>query len=102
MQVFKQQRALNFAVISFFIGICAVPLWFLFILLAETLWVYVPLIAALAGFVLGVIGLVLSIRKETRSVNGIVFASIGMVLNCFSAAAAVRLLRMLTYTMDPM
>ena len=102
MQVFKQQRALNFAVISFFIGICAVPLWFLFILLAETLWVYVPLIAALAGFVLGVIGLVLSIRKETRSVKGIAFASIGTVLNVISGAGAVRLLRMLTYTMDPM
>lgn len=66
MEVIKQKQALGFSLVSFIIGICFVPLWLL-LSLTEVLWVCVPPIVALAGFVLGVIGLILSIRKETRS-----------------------------------
>ena len=102
MEADKQQRALGFAVASFIIGICTVPLWILLMSLSEALWVYIAPIVALAGLVLGVIGLVMSIRRETRSVKGIVFASIGIVLNFFAAAATINLLYILTYTMEPM
>ena len=102
MEGIKQQRTLGFSLASFIIGICFVPLWLLLMLLPEVFWVYVPPIVALAGFVLGVIGLVLSIRKETRSVKGIVFASIGIVLSILAAAASFYLLHILTYTMYPM
>ena len=102
MEVIKQRRALGFSVAAFIIGICFVPIWLLLMSLSEALWVYIPPIVALAGFVLGVIGLVMSIRRETRSVKGIVFASIGIVLNFFAAAATINLLYILTYTMEPM
>ena len=113
MKFFKQQRALGFARASLIIGICIVPAWFLSLAIsywgermgADRLWGILffgmPL-AALTGLVLGVIGLIGSIRKESHSTKGIVFASIGIVLNFFAAAATINLLYILTYTMEPM
>ena len=39
------------------------------------------LIASLAGFVLGVIGLLKSMRKQSHTTKGIVLSSIGILLN---------------------
>lgn len=102
MQFAKQQRALNVSLVSFFIGIFILPLWSYLLFISKTLLIYAPPIITLVGFVLGVIGLVMSIRWETRTVKGIVFASIGIVLNFFAAAASIWLLYILTYTMAPM
>jgi len=97
MQFFKQQRALGFALASLIIGICFIPAWFFSLAAAywsegagtDLLWgiffVGMPL-AALAGLVLGVIGLIGSIRKESRTPKAIVFASIGIALTILETA----------------
>lgn len=103
MQFFKQQRALGFARASLIIGICIVPAWFLSLAIsywgermgADLLWGILffgmPL-AALTGLVLGVIGLIGSIRKESHSTKGIVFASIGIALTLAEAVFTIFLL----------
>ncbi|MBQ6078360.1 MAG: hypothetical protein IJK88_09720 [Clostridia bacterium] len=48
-------------------------------------WIIAPA-AALAGLILGVIGLVKSIRRSPKSVAGIVLASIGIVI-CLGAGS---------------
>ena len=113
MKFFKQQRALGFARASLIIGICNLPtsLWFytrdIFNMDGkfEILFLGI-LLAALAGLILGVIGLIGSIRKETRSKKGMVLASIGIVLNMVltlvSTIIGLYLHHILTYTMDPM
>ena len=111
MKFFKQQRALGFSIASLIIGICFIPAWLLVLKLANDVGVWyllffgIPL-AALAGLILGVIGLIGSIRKETRSKKGMVLASIGIVLNMVltleSTIIGLYLHHILTYTMDPM
>lgn len=113
MKFFKQQRALGFSIASLIIGICNLPtsLWFytrdIFNMdgKPEILFLGI-LLVALAGLIFGVIGLIGSIRKETRSKKGIVFASIGIVLSIvvlfLTATVAIYLRGVLTYTTYPM
>ena len=110
MKFFQQQRALGFARASLIIGICIllsyVPAFYLFawalaIQLHVLPWILLigfPL-AALAGLVLGVIGLIGSIRKASHSTKGIVFASIGIALG---AAEAVFTALILLFAILPM
>ena len=100
MKFFKQKRALGFSRASLIIGICIIPAWFLSLAAAywsegtgtDLLWgiffVGMPLVA-LAGLILGVIGLIGSIRKESHSTKGIVLASIGIVLTLAETAFTV-------------
>ena len=96
----KQKRAERPALVSMIIGIAMVPLWFLLLYLGAeighifmtVLFLAVPLIAAAAGLVFGVIGLIRSLRSEPRSKKGVVTAIIGIVLNLAVTAAAVLIL----------
>lgn len=100
MEAIKQRRALGFSLASLMIGICIIPTWFLSLATAywregtgaNLLWGIfffgMPLIA-LTGLVLGVIGLIGSIRKESHSTKGIALATIGIVLTLAEAAFTV-------------
>ena len=111
MQFFKQRRALGFSRASLMIGICIIPAWFLSLAVAywsegtgtDLLWgiffVGMPLVA-LAGLILGVIGLIGSIRKESHSTKGIVLASIGIALTFAEAVFTVLLLLFVTVSTE--
>ena len=102
MEHLKRKRAERFALLSFLIGIAAAAAWIPLLWLAsDTASAFVHAvfligmpILSLVGLVLGVIGLVKSVRAETRSTKGIVFALIGIVLNLIVTAACGWLLWM--------
>ena len=96
MEDMKKNRAERISRAAFWIGVCIVPGWILLVWFTNwfpnwdslPVWMFAPLIASLAGLVLGVIGLVLSIRKQSRTVKGIVFSAIGVGLCMLSLCAA--------------
>ena len=96
MNDLKRIRAERISLISMIIGIAAALLWIPLLWLAsdmasdfvQAIFVYGYPALSVAGLTLGVIGLVLSARKEMRSTKGVVFAVIGIVLNLLALAAS--------------
>ena len=104
MEDMKKNRAERIARTAFWIGVCIVPGWILLVWFTNwfpnwdslPVWMFAPLIASLAGLVLGVIGLVLSIRKQSRTRKGIVLSSIGIGF-CQLSLCVAALLRIAIY-----
>lgn len=100
IKYYKQRSAKRMSLISMIIGIAAATLWNPLLWLVsdltsdfvQAIFVYGYPVLSIAGLTLGVIGLVLSARKETRSKKGVVFAVIGMVLCLLALAASAWLL----------
>ena len=100
IKYYKQRSAKRMSLISMIIGIAAAILWIPLLWLAsdlasdfvQAIFVYGYPVLSIAGLTLGVIGLVLSARKETRSMKGVVFAVIGIVLNLLVLAVSAWLL----------
>lgn len=93
-------RAERISLISMIVGIAAATLWNPLLWLVsdlasdflQAIFVYGYPVLSIAGLTLGVIGLVLSARRETRNRKGVVFAVIGMVLCLLALAASAWLL----------
>ncbi len=89
------RRAECISLASLLIGVCTVPVWILLLLLNSAreiphilpIMMILPLVASLAGIVLGIVGLVQSIRKPSRTKKGIVFSVIGTVLSILTLCA---------------
>ena len=105
MNDLKRIRAERISLISMIIGIAAAVLWIpLLWLISDMASDFVQAIflfgypaLSIAGLTLGVIGLVMSARKETRSRRCVVFAVIGIVLNLLALAASGWLLLMFLF-----
>ena len=105
MNDLKCIRAERISLISMIVGIVAVLLWIPLLWLisdmasdfVQAIFVYGYPVLSIAGLTLGVIGLVMSVRKETRSRKGVVFAVIGIVLNLLALAASGWLLLMFLF-----
>ena len=106
MENVKKNRAERIARTAFWIGVCIVPGWILLVWFTNwfpnwdslPVWMFAPLIASLAGLVLGVIGLIWSIRKQSRTVKGIVLSAIGVGL-CLLSLCATALFWHLVFAM---
>ncbi len=93
----KTKRAERISLASMLIGVCTAPAWILLVVLNGVLEIpyiltilkFLPLAASLAGIVFGIVGLVQSIRKRSRSKKGIVFSVIGIILNLLTLCATV-------------
>ena len=93
----KTKRAERISLASMLIGVCTAPVWILLVVLNGVLEIpyiltilkLLPLAASLAGIVFGIVGLVQSIRKRSRSKKGIVFSVIGIILNLLTLCATV-------------
>jgi hypothetical protein len=93
----KIKRAERISLASMLIGVCTAPVWILLVVLNGVLEIpyiltiqkLLPLAASLAGIVLGIVGLIQSIRKRSRSKKGIVFSVIGIILNLLTLCATV-------------
>ena len=90
------KRKEGFSLASLLIGACTAPVWWVLVLLfnhaipnAEPLPLLMifPLIASLTGIVLGIIGLVKSLRETPRVKGGIVCSVIGIVLSVLTLIA---------------
>lgn len=100
MNDLKQKRAECLSLISMIIGIAAALLWIPLLWLlsdaasdfVQAIFLFGMPVLSIAGLTLGVIGLVMSARKETRSRRGVVFAVIGIVLNLLVLAVSAWLL----------
>ena len=79
----------GFSVASLILGVAAVLCGLIGLQVVEY-WI-IAVAAALAGLILGVIGLVKSIRRSPKSVAGIVLASIGIAI-CLGAGSFFGLL----------
>ena len=96
MNDLKRVRAERISLISMIVGIAAAVLWIPLLWLVsdmasdfvQAIFVYGYPVLSIAGLTLGVIGLVMSARKETRNTKGVVFAVIGIVLNLLALAAS--------------
>ena len=105
MNDLKRIRAERISLISMIVGIAAAILWIPLLWLVsdmasdfvQAIFVYGYPVLSIAGLTLGVIGLVMSVRKETRSRKGVVFAVIGIVLNLLALAASGWLLLMFLF-----
>ena len=105
MNDLKRIRAERISLISMIVGIAAASLWIPLLWLVsdmasdfvQAIFVYGYPVLSIAGLTLGVIGLVMSVRKETRSRKGVVFAVIGIVLNLLALAASGWLLLMFLF-----
>ena len=95
MDQIKTKRAERISLASLLIGACTAPVWILLLLLNSkqeipyilAIMLLLPLIASVAGIVLGIVGLVQSIRKPSRTKKGIVFSAIGIVLSSLTLCA---------------
>ena len=83
-----QKSAERWSLASLLIGIGIIPVsfglaWILSFTSFDSslLFFIVMLAASLAGFVIGVIGLLKSMRKQSHTTKGIVLSSIGILLN---------------------
>ena len=81
----------GFSVASLILGIAAVLCGLIGLQTGVALYWIIAAAAALAGLILGVIGLVKSIRRSPKSVAGIVLASIGIAI-CLGAGSFFGLL----------
>ena len=105
MNDLKRIRAERISLISMIVGIAAAVLWIpLLWLLSDAASDFMQAIflfgypaLSIAGLTLGVIGLVMSARKETRSRRCVVFAVIGIVLNLLALAVSGWLLLMFLF-----
>ena len=96
----NQKNRAGIALAAMIIGISIVFLWYGMLYLAtevgtpafKYLFLVIPTFVEITGLVLGVIGLICGIKKSTRSAKGIVFASIGIVLNLAFTAATCYML----------
>lgn len=98
IKIDQQKRAERMGLISLIIGICIIPVWLLAILISSyadgfsmllvIAVMYAPVLVALAGLVLGVVGLAKSARTASRTKKGVVLSSIGVVLNLLALCAA--------------
>lgn len=106
MDQIKTKRAERISLASLLIGVCIVPGWIMLVWFTNwfpnwdslPVWMFAPLIASLAGLVLGVIGLIWSIRKQSRTVKGIVLSAIGVGL-CLLSLCATALFWHLVFAM---
>ena len=96
MNDLKRIRAERISLISMIIGIAAALLWIPLLWLISdipsdfmrVIFVYGFPVLTITGITLGVIGLVMSARKATRSRRGVLFAVIGIVLNLLALAVS--------------
>ena len=105
MNELKRIRAERVSLISMIVGIAAALLWIPLLWLVsdmasdfvQAIFLFGYPALSIAGLTLGVIGLVMSARKETRSRKGVAFAVIGIVLNLLALAASGWLLLMFLF-----
>ena len=92
------KRTEGFSLASLLIGVCTAPVWWLLALFfahttANTdplpLMMLLPFVAALAGIVLGIIGLVKSLKETPRVRSGIVCSVIGIALSALTLIATM-------------
>ena len=89
----------GFSVASLILGIAAVLCGLIGFQTVALYWI-IAAAAALAGLILGVIGLVKSIRRSPKSVAGIVLASIGIAI-CLGAGSFFGVLLLAVSHMGP-
>ncbi len=94
----ENARTPGFSVASLVLGIAAVLCGLIGFQVVEY-WI-IAVAAALAGLILGVIGLVKSIRRSPKSVAGIVLASIGIAI-CLGAGSFFGVLLLAVSHMGP-
>ena len=96
MEDMKKNRAERIARTAFWIGVCVLPIWPLMFYMEFIELSFAVTVVSLVGLVLGVIGLVLSIRKQSRTRKGIVLSSIGIGF-CQLSLCVAALLRIAIY-----
>ena len=95
----EHARTPGFSVASPVLGIAAVLCGLIGLRTVALYWI-IAAAAALAGLILGVIGLVKSIRRSPKSVAGIVLASIGIAI-CLGAGSFFGVLLLIVSHMGP-
>lgn len=91
----KTKRAERISLASLLIGVCTAPVWIALLCLNSVqeipyilaIMMLLPLVASLAGIVLGIIGLVKSLRVQPHTRKRIIFSVIGMVLSALMLCA---------------
>ena len=96
----EHARTPGFSVASPVLGIAAVLCGLIGLQTGVALYWIIAAAAALAGLILGVIGLVKSIRRSPKSVAGIVLASIGIAI-CLGAGSFFGVLLLAVSHMGP-
>ncbi|MBQ5991313.1 MAG: hypothetical protein IJL62_02060 [Clostridia bacterium] len=91
----KTKRAEHISLAAMLIGICTALVWIALLWLNSVqeipyvlaIMMLLPLVASIAGIVLGIVGLVKSLRVRPRTGKGIAFAVIGIVLSLLTLCA---------------
>ena len=96
----ENARTPGLSVASSVLGIAAVLCGLIGLQAGSALYWIIAAAAALAGLILGVIGLVKSIRRSPKSVAGIVLASIGIAI-CLGAGSFFGVLLLAVSHMGP-
>jgi hypothetical protein len=90
-----RKRAEHISLEAMLIGVCTAPVWVALLCLNSVqeiphilaIMMLLPLVASLAGIVLGIVGLVKSLRVQPHTRKGIIFSVIGMVLSLLTLCA---------------
>ena len=92
----KKKHAERLSLASLLIGGCIIPVWFLLLwalsytnIDMKLVFLVLPVVVTLIGMVLGVIGLLKSMHRESHTTKGIVLSSLGILLNVLVLCAAM-------------